>query len=175
MPAANERIKFVQSPYEDGELIAVVPPINPDVAIIHAQRADISGNTQLWGLLGCQKEAAFAAKKLIVVVEEIVDEAIIRADPNRTLIPGLLVSAVVHEPYGAHPSYVQGYYDRDNAFYLMWDEASRDEAQTQAWLNEWVYGVEDRAAYIKKLGSERLATLRPGSAPAPSVDYGAYA
>jgi glutaconate CoA-transferase subunit A len=174
MAASNERIRFVESPY-DGERIAVVPPINPDVAIIHAQRADVQGNTQLWGLLGCQKEAAFAAKSLIVVVEEIVDEKVIRADPNRTLIPGLIVDAVVREPFGAHPSYVQGCYDRDNAFYLDWDARSRDETQTAAWLDEWVYGVADRAAYVRKLGPETLARLRPGAAPAAPVDYGAYA
>jgi glutaconate CoA-transferase subunit A len=173
MPSANDRIKFVQSPYGD-ESIAVVPPINPDVAIIHAQRADRQGNTQLWGLLGCQKEAAFAASKVIIVAEDIVDESVIRADPNRTLIPGLIVDAVVHEPYGAHPSYAQGYYDRDNAFYLMWDEASRDETQTAHWLEEWVYGIEDRAAYLKKLGDERLSHLKPAPALAAPVDYGAY-
>jgi glutaconate CoA-transferase subunit A len=173
MPTANERIKFVESPY-DGECIAVVPPINPDVAIIHAQRADVEGNTQLWGLLGCQKEAAFAAKNLVVVVEEIVDEQVIRSDPNRTLIPALIVSAVVHEPYGAHPSYVQGYYDRDNAFYLDWDQTSREEAQTTAWLDEWVYGVVDRTGYVRKLGSETLTRLKPGSALSAPVDYGLY-
>ena len=102
MPRVNERIKFIDSPYGDGQ-VAVVPPLNPDVAIIHAQRADANGNTQLWGLLGVQKEVAFAARTVIVVAEEIVDESIIRADPNRTLIPGLIVHAVVHEPYGAHP------------------------------------------------------------------------
>ena len=112
MPRVNDRIKLVESPYGDGH-VAVVPPLNPDVAIIHAQRADMEGNTQLWGLLGVQKEVAFAARSVIVVVEEIVDDAVIRADPNRTLVPGLIVSAVVHEPYGAHPSYTQGYYDRD--------------------------------------------------------------
>ncbi len=173
MPAVNERIKTVVSPYE-GEEIAVVPPLNPDVAIIHAQRADVQGNTQLWGLLGAQKEAAFAADKVIVVVEEIVDEAIIRADPNRTLIPGLIVDAVVHEPFGAHPSYVQGYYDRDNDFYLKWDEISRDEKATEAWLEEWVYGVRDRAEYLRKLGEETLRRLKPAPAPAAPVDYGAY-
>lgn len=173
MPAVNERIKTVIGPY-DGEEIAVVPPLNPDVAIIHAQRADMQGNTQLWGLLGAQKEAAFAADKVIVVVEEIVDEAVIRADPNRTLIPGLIVDAVVHEPFGAHPSYVQGYYDRDNDFYLKWDEISRDQAATEAWLEEWVYGVRDRAEYLRKLGEETLRRLKPAPAPAAPVDYGAY-
>jgi glutaconate CoA-transferase, subunit A len=173
MPAANPDIRFLESPY-DGEKIAVVPPLNPDIAIIHAQRADIDGNTQLWGLLGCQKEVAFAAKHVIVVVEEIVDESIIRADPNRTLIPGLIVDAVVHEPYGAHPSYVQGYYDRDNDFYLMWDQASRDQQTTESWLDGWVYSVKDRIAYLEKLGQEKLVRLKPGVAIASSVDYGAY-
>lgn len=173
LPQVNSRIKLVANPYGDGD-VAVVPPLNPDVAILQAQRADIQGNTQLWGLLGTQKEVAFAARKVIVVVEEIVDEAVIRADPNRTLIPGLIVDAVVHEPFGAHPSYVQGFYDRDNAFYLEWDEISRDQARTEAWLQEWVYGVPNRAAYLRKLGPERLSRLRPGPAPAGPVDYGAY-
>ena len=173
MPGANDRIKMVESPYGDGP-IAVVPPLNPDVAIIHAQRADPQGNTQLWGLLGVQKEVAFAASKVIVVVEEIVDEAVIRADPNRTLIPGLIVNAVVCEPFGAYPSYVQGYYDRDNDFYLKWDGISRDETQTLAWLDEWVYSVKDRTEYLQKLGPETLERLKPGPAPANPIDYGAY-
>src|SRR5678815_393618 len=156
MLAANPLIKLIDDPYGTGK-IAVVPPLNPDVAILHAQRADAKGNTQLWGLLGAQREIAFAAKHVIVVVEELVDESVIRADPNRTLIPGLIVDAVVHEPYGAHPSYVQGYYDRDNEFYLMWDEASREQDKTEAWLNEWVYGVKSRADYLDKLGEGKLA------------------
>lgn len=173
MPEVNERIKFVESPY-GGERIAVVPPINPDIAVLHAQRADRQGNTQLWGLLGTQKEVAFAADKVIVVVEEIVDEALIRADPNRTLIPGLIVDAVVQVPYGAHPSYVQGYYDRDNVFYIAWDKLSRDPQRVQDWLDEWVYGVADHAEYLSKLGTETLERIRPGSAPAAAVEYGAY-
>lgn len=174
MPAVNDRIQFVESPYGDGP-IAVVPPLNPDVAFIHAQRADAQGNTHLWGLLGTQKEAAFAADRVIVVVEEIVDESVIRRDPNRTLIPGLIVDAVVLEPFGAHPSYVQGYYDRDNDFYLAWDEVSRETAPTEAWLDEWVYGVADRAAYLEKLGRERLDQLAAGSLEADPVNYGRYA
>jgi len=173
IPRVNERIQFVESPYGDGK-VAVVPPLNPDIAIIHAQRADIQGNTQLWGLLGVQKEVAFAARKVIVVVEEIVDESVIRADPNRTLIPGLIVDAVVHVPYGAHPSYVQGYYDRDNVYYLMWDALSRDPESVRAWLEEWVYGLPDHAEYLRKLGPETLARIKIGSAPASSIDYGAY-
>jgi len=173
LPAVNPRIRSVDSPYGD-ETIAVVPPLNPDVAILHAQRADTEGNTQLWGLLGVQKEVAFAARHVIVVVEEIVETDIIRSDPNRTVIPSLLVDALVREPYGTHPSYVQGYYDRDNTFYLAWDEISRDEAATQAWLDEWVYGVPDRAAYLEKLGPETWERLAPGEAMAASVNYGAY-
>jgi glutaconate CoA-transferase, subunit A len=173
MPSVNERIKAVESPYGDGP-VAVVPPINPDVAVIHAQRADVEGNTQMWGLLGVQKEVAFAARSVIVVAEEIVPEEVIRADPNRTIIPGLIVNAVVHEPYGAHPSYTQGYYDRDNEFYLEWDRISRDRTATEAWLDEWVYSVDDRAAYVRKLGPHTLARLKPGPAPAPPVDYGEY-
>ena len=173
MPAANDLIRFVESPYGDGP-IAVVPPLKPDVAFVHAQRADAHGNTQLWGLLGTQKEVAFAADKVIVVVEEVVDEELIRRDPNRTLIPGLIVDAVVHEPYGAHPSYVQGYYDRDNDFYLKWDEWSRDQATTEAWLEEWVYALPDRAAYLEKLGRATLDRLAPGSLPAEPINYGRY-
>jgi glutaconate CoA-transferase subunit A len=174
LPKANPLIRRIESPYGDGEVYAV-PPLRPDVTVIHAQRADASGNTQVWGLLGCQKEAAFAADRVIVVVEELVDESVIRADPNRTIVPGIIVDAVVVEPFGAHPSYVQGAYDRDNRFYRDWDPISRDPALTDRWLDEWVHGLPDRAAYVARLGEERVASLRP-AAPAPSgvVDYGAY-
>jgi glutaconate CoA-transferase subunit A len=173
MLPANPLIKLIDDPYGTGQ-IAVVPPLNPDVAILHAQRADRQGNTQLWGLLGMQKEVAFAAQRVIVVVEEVVGEAVIRADPNRTLIPGLIVDAVVHEPYGAHPSYVQGYYDRDNESYLAWDKLSQDHAAVEAWLDEWVYGLANHAAYVQKLGQDYFAKLKPEPWLAPSVDYGRY-
>jgi len=173
MLAVNPLIKLIDDPYGTGK-IAVVPPLNPDVAILHAQRADAKGNTQLWGLLGMQKEIAFASKHVIVVVEELVDESVIRADPNRTLIPGLIVDAVVHEPYGAHPSYVQGYYDRDNESYLAWDKRSQDHAAVLAWLDEWVYGLENHAAYVRKHGQGHFDKLKPGPLLAPSVDYGRY-
>lgn len=175
-PRVNPRIQFIESPYGDGP-IAVVPPLNPDVAILHAQRADSSGNTQIWGLLGVQKEVAFAAQRVIVVVEEVVDETIIRSDPNRTVIPGLLVDAVVHEPFGAHPSYTQGYYDRDNKFYLEWDRISRDEATTRAWLEEWVLNVHDRSGYLFKLETQEpdiWKRLAPGEALSQPINYGTY-
>jgi glutaconate CoA-transferase, subunit A len=173
LPRANPLIRPIRSPYSDEELYAV-PALKPDVAIIHAQRADVAGDTQVWGLLGCQKEAAFAADRVIVVVEELVDESVIRADPNRTILPGLVVDAVVVEPFGAHPSYAQGYYDRDNAFYLEWDHISREAAALDRWLDEWVFGLASRAEYADKLGQERLAALKPTSAPSGSVDYGEY-
>jgi glutaconate CoA-transferase subunit A len=174
LPKANPLIRPIKSPYGD-ETVYAVPPLKPGVTIVHAQRADADGNTQMWGLLGCQKEAAFAAERVIVVVEELVDEAVVRADPNRTVIPGLIVDAVVVEPFGAHPSYVQGSYDRDNHFYRDWDVIARESATLDAWLDEWVYGVAGRAEYAAKLGAERVASLRPsGSAPSGSVDYGVY-
>ena len=174
LPRANPRIRAIRSPYSDDE-VYVVPPLKPDVAIIHAQRADASGDTQVWGLLGTQKEAAFAADRVIVVVEELVDEAVIRADPNRTIIPGLVVDAVVVEPYGAHPSYAQGYYDRDNAFYVDWDAVSRDAEGLERWLSAWVYGVTDRAEYMHRQGDVVRRRIAPsGVALAGAIDYGEY-
>lgn len=149
LPRANPLIRTVTCPYT-GEQLATVPALNPDVTIIHAQRADQFGNAQVWGLLGVQKEAAFASKRVIVVVEELVDQSVIRADPNRTLIPGMIVDAVVVEPWGCHPSYAQGYYDRDNDFYVAWEDISRDPAKLEAYLDEFVHGVKDRAGYMAK-------------------------
>lgn len=173
LPAVNPRIKQVDDPY-GGAPVYVVPPLNPDVSILHVQRADVHGNAQVWGLLGMQAEAAFAADRVIVVAEEIADEAVIRADPNRTLIPGLIVDAVVHEPYGAHPSYVQGYYDRDTEAYLAWDTISREDEPLQKWLDEWVHGLSGRAEYVEKVGSQVWERLKPGEAWSGQVDYGLY-
>jgi glutaconate CoA-transferase subunit A len=174
LPAANPRIVPIESPY-GGEPLYAVPPLNPDVSIIHAQRADSSGNSQIWGLLGCQKEAAFAAERVIVVCEELVEESVIRQDPNRTMLPGLIVDAVVVEPKGCHPSYAQGYYDRDNRFYLEWDRIARDSRALDAWLEEWVFGLESHAEYVDKLGPERWGELAPGEAWSEPVNYGRYA
>jgi glutaconate CoA-transferase, subunit A len=174
IPKANDRIRPMQSPYGDDE-VYVVPPLKPDVAIIHAQRADENGDAQIWGLLGCQKEAAFAAERVIVVVEELVDGSVLRADPNRTVIPGLIVDAVVEEPYACHPSYSQGYYDRDNRFYLDWDAIARDPETLEAWLKEWVYGLESHSDYVEKWGAAHWDRLRPEDALSGSVNYGTYA
>ena len=169
LPVVNPRIRTVVCPYT-GETLATVPALNPDVTIIHAQRADDEGNTQIWGLLGVQKEAAFASKRVIVVVEELVDQSVIRADPNRTIIPGLIVDAVVVEPWGAHPSFAQGYYDRDNAFYVGWEKISRDPGELGRYLDEFVHGVADRAAYVQKYGG--LDRLRASSRVSAGVNYG---
>lgn len=118
LPPFNPNIKTVKDPYT-GDDIMVVPPLNPDVAVVHVQRADVNGNAHIWGIIGEQKDAAFASKKVIISCEEIVGEDVIRSDPNRTLIPDFAVHAVVHEPWCAHPSYTQGYYDRDNEFYMQ--------------------------------------------------------
>lgn len=169
----NPNIRRVQDPYTGREVITV-PPLHPDVGIIHVQRADKNGNAQVWGILGEQKEVAFASKNVIITAEEIVDESVIRSDPNRTLIPELIVKAVCHVPHCAHPSYTQGYYDRDNVFYLNWDKVSEDRAAVNRWLDEWVYGVQDTAEYWEKLGAEthqRLAVKPKFAAP---VNYGDY-
>lgn len=170
---ANPKIKRIKDPYTGKEVITV-PPLNPDVAIVHVQRADKNGNAQIWGIVGEQKEAAFASKRVIVTAEEIVDEDIIRSDPNRTLIPSFIVSAVCHVPYAAHPSYTQGYYDRDNPFYLKWDEVSKTNEAVKAWLDEWVYGVKDRQEYWEKLGQETHQRLQVQARFSATINYGDY-
>ena len=175
IPSVNPKIRPMNSPYDDSDQVYVVPPLKPDVAIVHAQRADAGGDTQIWGLLGCQKEVAFAAEKVIVVVEEVVEEAVIRRDPNRTVIPGAVVDAVVEEPFGCHPSFAQGYYDRDNRFYLEWDRIAKDQTTLEAWLDEWVHGTANHREYVEKFGDAYWDALRPDAAPSGEVDYGRYA
>jgi glutaconate CoA-transferase, subunit A len=170
LPRVNPQIKRVTCPFT-GEELAAVPALNPDTAIIHAQRADADGNAQIWGLIGVQKEAAFAARNVIVVVEEIVEESVIRSDPNRTLIPGMIVQAVVAEPFGCHPSYAQGYYDRDNDFYVRWREISKDVSRFNAYLDEWVYGTRDRAEYVRRMEGA-LDVLKARSRLSEPVNYG---
>jgi len=170
---ANPNYRRITDPYS-GQEVVVVPALNPDVAIVHVQRADEHGNAQIWGIIGEQKEAAFAARHVILTAEEIVPEEVIRSDPNRTLIPGVIVDAVCHVPYACHPSYTQGYYDRDNEFYLAWDKISRNADEVKAYLNEWVYGVTDRAEYWEKLGPEVHARLKVESRLSDTVNYGRY-
>jgi glutaconate CoA-transferase, subunit A len=170
---ANPNIRRIPNPY-GGKDVIVVPALNPDVAIVHVQRADDNGNAHLWGIIGEQKEAAFAAKKVILTAEEIVDESVIRSDPNRTMIPGIVVSAVCHVPFACHPSYAQGYYDRDNEFYLAWDRVSESAEAAKHYLKEWVYGVKDRNEYWEKLGAETHKRLEVQQHMSHPINYGKY-
>jgi glutaconate CoA-transferase subunit A len=157
----------------DGTPELLVPALQPDVAIIHVQRADVRGRAHVWGGLGISEEAALAAKGVIYVAEEIVSEEVITSDPNRVLAPAFKTLAVVHEPGGAHPSPVQGHYNRDHAAYAEYHQRTRTPAGFDAWLREWVLDVPDRAAYLERLGAERWAALRPRKRlPAAPVDYG---
>jgi glutaconate CoA-transferase subunit A len=170
---SNPAYQRVTDPYSGKEVI-VLPPLNPDVAIVHVQRADAAGNAQIWGIIGEQKEAAFAASRVIITAEEIVSGDVIRSDPNRTVIPEFIVDAVCHVPYCAHPSYTQGYYDRDNPFYLAWDRISESRQAVQEYLDEWVFGLPDRSAYWEKLGEEAHARLRVAPRLSLPANYGDY-
>jgi glutaconate CoA-transferase subunit A len=148
----------MECPYTK-EKLALVPALKPDVAIVQAQKADEEGNTHFWGGSGVTKEAALAARKVLVVVEEIVSKKVIQRDPNRTLIPGFLVGAVIQEPWGAHPSPMQGYYNRDHEKYVTYHQESRDKEGYLKWLKKWVLGVKDREEYLKLLGEEKIKSL----------------
>jgi glutaconate CoA-transferase, subunit A len=150
LPAWNPNIRRVACPFT-GETLAAVPAINPDVTVVHAQRADRSGNVAIHGIVGAAREAALAARKLIVTVEEIVDE--LPQAMNAIVLPQWVVSAVVLCPGGAYPSYAHGHYERDNAFYRRWDTIARDRAGFLAWMDEHVLGTPDHRAF--------LASLRP--------------
>jgi len=134
LPKVNSHIKFVTCPFS-GEQLAAVPAIRPDVAIIHAQKSDRQGNILLEGIVGVQKEAVLAARRSIVTVEEIVEQ-LHAPSPNSVLLPGWAITAVAEVPGGAWPSYAQGYYERDNAFYIAWDAISRDRAAFLAWIEQ---------------------------------------
>jgi len=162
----------VQDPFT-GEALGAVQAIRPDVTIVHVQRADAEGNAHLWGNLGLAVEGAYAARTTVVVCEEIVDPEVIRSDPNRTLIPGMLVSAVVHEPWGAHPSPVQGYANRDHPAYLEYHARSRTREGFESWLHDWVLDVADGAAYLARLPAQTRDMLRvQRSRPAAATEFG---
>jgi glutaconate CoA-transferase subunit A len=147
------------SPFEPKESLHAVRALNPDVTIVHVQRADREGNAHCWGNFGVMIEGVRAAKRVLVVAEEIVEPEIIASDPNRTVIPGFLVNAVVECPYGAHPSAVQGYYKRDDAFFRQYHEQTKTKADSEAWLDRWVYSTADRRAYMNQLGACRVEEL----------------
>lgn len=160
VPKANHFFYQIISPFEPKETLYAVRAIVPDVTIVNVQRADSEGNAHCWGNFGVMLEAVRAAKTVIVVAEEIAPAEVIASDPNRTVIPGFLVSAVVHEPFGAHPSPVQGYYSRDNEFFRVYHAETKAPEAYASWRARWVDGVQDRAAYVDLLGNERTEALR---------------
>lgn len=154
LPQVNPAIRSVTCPYT-GEVLATVPALNPDVTILHAQRADLDGNVLLSGIIGAQKEAALAARTLIVTVEEIVEE--LEAPMNAIVLPHFVVSAIACVPGGAWPSYARGYYPRDNAFYVAWEPISRDRAAFGAWIDRYVHGTADHAGFLEAIGAREVA------------------
>lgn len=158
---------------EAGMPILRVPAVLPDVTIVHVQRCDEEGNAHAWGNLGLCEEAFLAARDVIIVAEEIVPHDVIVSDPNRVLGPCFKVRAVVHEPYGAHPSAVQGYYNRDHQFFHEYHVQTRTPEGFAQWLEQWVLSVANRGAYLEKLGRQRVQglALKEHRYAAP-VDYG---
>ena len=152
LPKVNPSIKFIDCPFT-GEKLAATPAVRPDVTVIHAQKADRKGNVLLWGILGVQKEAALAAKRCIVTVEEIVDD--LNAPMNACVLPSWALTAVCHVPGGAHPSYAHGYYERDNRFYQAWDPIARDRETFTAWIDEYIRGTADFAAFQNKIAEAK--------------------
>jgi len=161
------------SPFEPKETLLAVRAIQPDVTIVHVQRADRLGNAHCWGNFAVMLEGVRAANKVILCAEEIVTEEVIASDPNRTVIPGFLVSAVVECPYGAHPSPVQGYYKRDDAFFQQYHAETKTAADFSDWARRWIFDLADRAEYVKQLGASRIADLGVKKhAYAATADYG---
>jgi glutaconate CoA-transferase subunit A len=148
LPKYNSKIRFIECPFT-GERLAAVPAIRPDVTIIHAQKADRDGNVLMWGVVGVQKEAVLAARRSIVTVEEIVDK--LDAPPNAVVLPSWVVGAVSQVKGGAFPSYAQGYYPRNNAFYKQWDQISRERESFLAWLEQHVLGTRDFDGFKRSL------------------------
>jgi glutaconate CoA-transferase subunit A len=153
LPKVTETIAPVTCPFTGEELMAV-PALNPDVSIIHAQQADVRGNVAIWGISGIQKEAVLSAKKVIVTVEEVVEE--MEPHPFQIVLPSVAIDAIAVEPMGAHPSYADGYYDRDNAFYEAWDPVSRDREGFRAWMERHVLGTENFGEYLRSVRAEGM-------------------
>ncbi|HMM65411.1 MAG TPA: CoA-transferase [Dokdonella sp.] len=151
LAAHNPTIRQVRCPFS-GEMLAAVPAINPDLTILHAQLADRQGNVAVHGIIGASREAALAAKSLLVTVEQLVEE--LPPAMNAIVLPGWIVSAVVHCPGGAYPSYAQGHYARDNAFYQRWDAIARDRDSFLAWMERHVLRTADHRCFLDSLQQE---------------------
>jgi glutaconate CoA-transferase, subunit A len=168
---SGSQFASVSCPFTDEALLAV-RAIRPDVAILHVQRADKQGNAHAWGNFGVMREAAFAAKTVILTCEEIVDHDVILSDPNRNVIPEFLVSSVIHQPFGSHPSPTQGYARRDDNFYFEYHKATRSREGFEQWLQKWVMGTKDHREFLDLLGKERVEQLEPtGNLFAPAVSF----
>lgn len=168
---SENQFASVRCPFTNEELLAV-RAIKPDLAILHVQRADREGNAHAWGNFGVMREAAFAAKRVILTCEEIVDHDVILSDPNRNVIPGFVVTSVVHEPFGSHPSPTQGYTRRDDNFYFEYHKETRSREGFEQWLQKWVLDVKDHRGFLELLGKERMERLRPqGNLFAPAVSF----
>jgi glutaconate CoA-transferase subunit A len=148
LSSVNSEVREVRCPYTN-EKIATVPAINPDVTVLHAQTADRQGNILIRGIVGAQKEAALAASTLLVTVEEIVES--LAAPMNAIVLPHWVVTAIAEVPTGAYPSYALGYYTRDNAFYVAWDEIARDRDRFTEWMTRHVLGSRDHAEFLDSL------------------------
>lgn len=173
VPKGNHFFYSIISPFEPKETLRAVRAIVPDVTIVHLQRADAEGNAHCWGNFGVMIEAVRAARKVIVVAEEIVAPEVIASDPNRTVIPGFLVSAVVESPFGAHPSPVQGYYRRDDAFFQQYHDETKTVAGYEAWKRRWIDDARDHAGYMERLGPDRIEELKTKRhAYAAPTDFG---
>jgi glutaconate CoA-transferase subunit A len=167
----GSQFAYIRCPFTSEELLAV-RAIRPDVTILHVQKADKEGNAHVWGNLGVVREAAFAAKKVILTCEEVVDHDVILSDPNRNVVPGFLVSSVVHEPFGSHPSPAQGYARRDDNFYFEYHKETRSREGFEQWLQTWVLGVKNHREFLAFLGKERVEQLKPqGELFAPAVSF----
>jgi glutaconate CoA-transferase, subunit A len=168
---SGDQFASIRCPFTNEELLAV-RAIRPDVAILHVQRADAQGNAQAWGNFGVMREAAMAAKKVVLTCDEIVDHEVILSDPNRNVIPGFVASSVVHQPFGSHPSPTQGYARRDDQFYFEYHKATRSREGFEQWLEKWVLSVKDHREFLDLLGVDRVTKLRPqGNLVAPAVSF----
>jgi glutaconate CoA-transferase subunit A len=173
LPRVNPALRPAADPFS-GAPVILVPAIVPDVAILHVQRADEEGHAHVWGTLGVTREAALAARRVVLVAEEILPRDQILNDPGLVLVPALKVAAVVHQPYGAYPSPVQGHYGRHHDCYRRYHDESRTEEGMRDWLTRWVLDVDDWPGFLARVGAETLEAIRVKCArPSRPLDYGA--